>query len=390
MNYFKINERCKCTSFATANGTEEYFAVIESDESVDFAGELNQLLNDIAAVEETFGLSSEILVFTRYYLSDIANQREELESSQLYQTYNLCSHSIIQQSPLCGGRISLLLYFVKSETMSREPISVSDDKWRNGVKLCGANYTHYWTGNYAGREVFDSYKQTDEIFESYNNFLETNNINLYDHAIRTWIYVRDIDNHYAGMVESRKEFFEKHGLTKDTHYIASTGIEARLKETDTLVSMDALAVDGIVPEQIVQMKALNSLNPTHEYGVTFERGTKVVYGDREHYYISGTASIDKNGDVVHLGDVENQTHRTIDNIEALLTPHGASLENMAYLIVYLRNITQIGRVEQILRDRIGHDIPLVVVQGAVCRPTWLVEIEGVAVRSADSKFPNFA
>jgi len=390
MEFIKINERCKCTLFTAIDGASEYSAVIESNQGDTFADELVQLLEDVTVMQKQFGLDEDTLVFARFYLSDIANQREELQTSKLYQSCNSCAHSIIQQSPLCAGRISLLLYFVKGDTVGREPVSVGDNEWRNGIKLCCENYTQYWTGNYAGLKVFDSYKQTDEIFRSYNTFLDQLGVTLYDNVVRTWIYVRDIDNHYAGMVEARKEFFDLHGLTKDTHYIASTGIEARLKDTDTLVSMDALAVDGIVPEQVVQMEALENLNPTHEYGVTFERGTKVIYGDREHYYISGTASIDKKGDVVYLGDVEKQAHRTIDNIEALLTPHGACLEDMAYLIVYLRNITQVGRVEQILRERVGHDIPLVVVQGAVCRPTWLIEIEGVAIRAVNTSFPIFA
>ena len=36
------------------------------------------------------------------------------------------------------------------------------------------------------------------------------------------------------------------------------------------------------------------------------------------YYISGTASIDKYGHVLYLGDLEKQTNRLLENIEALL------------------------------------------------------------------------
>ena len=35
------------------------------------------------------------------------------------------------------------------------------------------------------------------------------------------------------------------------------------------------------------------VNRTYEYGVTFERGTAVTYGDRRHVFIAGTASIDR-------------------------------------------------------------------------------------------------
>ena len=50
----------------------------------------------------------------------------------------------------------------------------------------------------------------------------------------------------------------------------------------------------------------------------FERGTSVEYGDRRHLFISGTASIDHRGEVVHVGDVREQTRRMWENVEKLL------------------------------------------------------------------------
>ena len=37
--------------------------------------------------------------------------------------------------------------------------------------------------------------------------------------------IENIDGNYKGVVEARREFFAEHGLTPDTHFIASTGIE---------------------------------------------------------------------------------------------------------------------------------------------------------------------
>lgn len=80
------------------------------------------------------------------------------------------------------------------------------------------------------------------------------------------------------------------------------------------------------------------LNPTYEYGVTFERGTAVEYGDRKHIFISGTASIDNRGEVVYPGNIAGQTRRMLLNIEALLKEAGSSLADLAKMIVYLRDI----------------------------------------------------
>ena len=67
--------------------------------------------------------------------------------------------------------------------------------------------------------------------------------------------------------------------------------------------MDSYAVDGLEPGQIQFLYAPTHLNPTYEYGVTFERGTAVTYGDRKQVFISGTASIDNRGEIVYPGDI---------------------------------------------------------------------------------------
>jgi enamine deaminase RidA (YjgF/YER057c/UK114 family) len=92
---------------------------------------------------------------------------------------------------------------------------------------------------------------------------------------------------------------------------------------------------------------------------------------------------------MHGGDVKNQTRRTLDNIEMLLKNQGASLADMTYLLCYVRNIKHFDCVNAILKDRIPSDIPLVIVQGAVCRPGWLVEVEGVAIIPDKNHFPPF-
>lgn len=149
---------------------------------------------------------------------------------------------------------------------------------------------------------------------------------LIDNTIKTWIYIRDIDNHYKGMIESRKAFFMEQGLTPETRYIASTGIGGISKEMDSIISLDDLSISKLKPEQIVPIDALENLAPTIKYGVTFERGILVRFGDRSHLYISGTASIDKNGKVLHISDVKRQTQRTACSRELSVatfdcTPH---------------------------------------------------------------------
>ena len=122
--------------------------------------------------------------------------------------------------------------------------------------------------------------------------------------------------------------------------------------------------------------------------MTFERGTSVEYGDRKHIFISGTASIDNNGDIVCPGDIIGQTRRMLLNIEALLKEADSSLADIAQMIVYLRDIADYQMVNAMLNEQFP-DVPKIVVLAPVCRPGWLIETECIAIRAGgNSKFRN--
>ncbi|MFO0983179.1 MAG: Rid family hydrolase, partial [Planctomycetota bacterium] len=213
--------------------------------------------------------------------------------------------------------------------------------------------------------------------------LAAHGASLLDGLLRTWVFVRDIDNHYAHMVAARRDLFRDAGLTPATRFVASTGIEGASHAPGALVSLDALAVVGLRREQIIRIEARDHLNPTSEYQVTFERGTKVLYDDRSHIFISGTASIDHRGQILHPGDVVKQTHRTLENIECLLQNAGARFDDLTMMIVYLRDAADAAVVEQRLSEFLTRPVPRVMVHAPVCRPGWLVEIECMAARPAE-------
>ncbi|MCP4711411.1 MAG: hypothetical protein GY869_22555, partial [Planctomycetes bacterium] len=183
-----------------------------------------------------------------------------------------------------------------------------------------------------------------------------------------------VDNNYAGLVKARRELFQQYGLTEKTNYISSTGIEGQCEDPHRLIGMDSYCIFGLEAGQVEYMRALDHLSPTNVYGVTFERGTRIVFGDRSHYYISGTASIDKNGEIVHPGNVSSQTDRTIENISALLNNHDANLNDLKIAVVYLRDVNDAPLVEKRLQVLLPEDLPRLMVKAPVCRPGWLVEI----------------
>lgn len=234
-----------------------------------------------------------------------------------------------------------------------------------------------WTTNLCSKAQ-GSECQTKDILSAYGSQLASKGLTIPDNCVRTWFYVQDIDHNYNGVVTGRREDFETRGMTPATHYLASTGIEGGAVEEGTSVQMDALAIKGAFSQHYLY--APENFNPTHEYGVTFERGTVVDYGEKSHVLISGTASINNKGEIVYPGDVRAQTLHMFSNVEALLSEAGSRWEDVRMAAVYLRNASDYEAVEPIVRDRLSSTgIPYVITLAPVCRPGWLIEMECISL-----------
>lgn len=369
----------EASSFYKNNVNELHFYV-KGKRGVSFNDQVNQIKSGIDSYlkENSFPLNS--VVFVRLFASDYANQENELETlkDELVNNFSGCAVSLVQQPPLDGGKLVAWVYAAKDKRNGT--VSMEMDKERGFLVCNRGNYVHIWnTQLKSANGNPDAAWQTNEIFNEFKSCLDKKNLNIKDHCIRTWLFVKDIDYNYKGVVDARLEYFEDMNMTKDTHFIASTGIDGRIGNPNTNVIMDAYSVGGIQAGQVKHLKALDYLNSTHEYGVTFERGTAVDFGDRRHIYISGTASIDKKGNIVHCGDVYKQVGRIFENIIALLGDAEAEPSDIAQMIVYLRDVSDAGTIEKFFDDHYTQ-IPKVLVLAPVCRPGWLIEIECLAIK----------
>jgi len=391
LTFFSFGNAVQGSTFLTADGAEEFHITVRTSEGADFSYEMDELHESYENALRALGLSADTQAFSRFFLGDIVNQKELLVRSRAFETARQGAVSAIQQCPISGGSVSLYAYHVRKEGLPfpKEIVSPDMEGWRNGALVRGRAYSLFWVANLAGSGIFDSCAQATEVFGTFNTLLTERGMTLYDNAVRTWVYVRDIDNHYRGMVEARKSFFLEHGLTSKTKYISSTGIEGSAREMNALVQLDAIAIGGLRAEQFVRMEAHDHLSPTIRYGVTFERGMRLRFGDRSHLYISGTASVDRNGRTLYASDVRRQTRRALENVRALLTPHGADLADLAYVVAYLRSFKDGKRVMEVVETELPPQVPCLFVIGAVCRPAWLVEFEGVGIIPDDTNYPPF-
>lgn len=345
------------------NGRKEAHAIIHSSlPGAPFHAQLKSVLEAEEAIVADTGLQP---VFKRYFLTDIANQANQLPDD------GICAVSAIQQAPLDGTKVALWVVLEQNPDYRR----ADGNLWLNSKG-------RIWLGD-APAGSTDSRIAARLFLESLEANLRKLNGSLRDNCVRTWFMVRDVDVNYSGVVQGRNEVFENSGLTRQSHFIASTGIEGRPAGRFDTVAFNAVADLSLKPGQMWFLKGESHLNPTIEYGVAFERGTCVDYADRRHVYISGTASIDNKGEIVHPGNIAAQTERMLENIGVLLAEGGCGKSDIAHLIVYLRDIADYALVRDIF-DKQMPDIPAVFVQAPVCRPGWLIETECMAVKLMES------
>lgn len=355
------------------NGVSEYHVMIHARCPEDtYEQQLNAVVNAYFTLLEG-ELHGAVAVFKRYFLSDAANQSDMLLA--LTTESSDCALSIVEQPPLDGSKIALWAY-LQSGVQTRV--------LHNGLfEVKHGAYRHLWSGNAFNRAANSEY-QTRLLLNDYVMQLMEQGCKLADNCIRTWFFVQNVDVNYAGVVKARNEVFVTQNLTEKTHYISSTGIGGRHADSRVSVQMDAYAVDGIKPGQVHFLYAPAHLNPTYEYGVSFERGTYVDYGDRRQVFISGTASINNKGEVVHPGNIRKQTERMWENVEALLKEAGCTFADLGQMIVYLRDMADYTVVKE-MYDKRFPATPKVFVHAPVCRPGWLIEMECMGVRRLENK-----
>jgi 2-iminobutanoate/2-iminopropanoate deaminase len=140
----------------------------------------------------------------------------------------------------------------------------------------------------------------------------------------------------------------------------------------------------------VQRKAITNLSVLneafhYERPSSFSRGLRIDLNGLVILLISGTASIDEQGNSVHIGDFRAQLRRTYENITGLLEAEGASWKHIVRTTCYLRDIERdyaaFNEERTAFFAEQGLD-PLPAstgIQAILCRPELLVEIEAIAM-----------
>ena len=220
-------------------------------------------------------------------------------------------------------------------------------------------------------------EQTREVFENMKEGLVQHGFHFTD-TVRTWLYLDRLLDWYKEFNIARTAFFEENGVF-DKMVPASTGIGAANQYGAALVC-DLLAIQPKTSE--VKIKALESpmQGSALNYRSSFSRAVEMTFPTHRSLFVSGTASIDKDGRSVNIGNCGKQIGLTMQVVKAILESRGMGWADLFRGIAYFKNMSDRPLFDKYCKDHHIPKFPLAVAHADICRGDLLFEIEVDAVK----------
>ena len=108
--------------------------------------------------------------------------------------------------------------------------------------------------------------------------------------------------------------------------------------------------------------------------ISIEAGGKLVF-------ISGMTARRPDGSIAGVGDIEAQTRQVCENIKSAVEAAGGTMDDVARVDVYVRNIEHFDRIHKVRREYFGVPPPAstMVEVSRMVSPDYLIEISAIAV-----------
>jgi enamine deaminase RidA (YjgF/YER057c/UK114 family) len=112
-----------------------------------------------------------------------------------------------------------------------------------------------------------------------------------------------------------------------------------------------------------------------DYYSAFSRGVLIEEPDVSIIQVSGTAAIDERGASLFPGDIHNQIECTLDKIESLISPEGASLKDICAATVFVKRREYAEAFHEVAASHGLKEVPHVCVVADICREELLFEMD---------------
>ena len=112
-----------------------------------------------------------------------------------------------------------------------------------------------------------------------------------------------------------------------------------------------------------------------------------AYRAGDFIFVSGQAALDLEGNLVGVGDFNAQAVQAFENLKAVLTAGGSSLDQLLKVTIYVTDMTNFENVVAIRERYFSPPWPAdtLVEVSALALPELMIEIEGVALADGEVK-----
>ncbi|MBP9821638.1 MAG: hypothetical protein KBC98_02030 [Candidatus Pacebacteria bacterium] len=302
--------------------------------------------------------------------------------------------------PALGG-ISYAVFLSKEPIVyeRRDQCEISKSGKMTLMRIC----TSENNGDDLQRAATDSYKQIFDYIAEHNTFSKSGKLSL----LRVWNYIPNILTDETGKFVVDEKGNSIGNITRERYRMFNAGRwDAWQKWGPKLKNGDPIrpAMTGIgsfngplvIEALITENNVIAIENPLQtqfihynkeKYGAkppVSARGTIHITENGPEVYVAGTASLISDS-VAHIGNIEAQTYETLNNINTLLSIENMknygietsfNLKDLEAVRVYIKNEEDYKEVKKII-DTIWNDRPVLYVHDHICRPGFLLEIEGL-------------
>ena len=98
-------------------------------------------------------------------------------------------------------------------------------------------------------------------------------------------------------------------------------------------------------------------------------------------FTAGQTSVNRDGNIVGVGDIALQTRTAFENVRGILEAAGASMSDIVKMTVYVTNVADyLANAGHVRKEVFAPDFPSSSLIGvaALARPEFMVEVEAIA------------
>lgn len=131
----------------------------------------------------------------------------------------------------------------------------------------------------------------------------------------------------------------------------------------------------------MQKTKINFKDSAQKLG-SYSHGYKIDLGDSEIIFTTGQIALDKDGNVVGLNDIEEQTEFVFKSLQNILKEAGASLDDVVKATIYVTDINDFSKISPIRNKYLKNSEPVstLVEVSKLVKEGCKIEIEVIAVK----------